>query len=514
MPTQSLSTAISTFGKSCKAKLANRAAAGALEDQLRAPLEGLFKELSTLVGLQEATVTLVGESALGALATRPDYAVTVRDALVGFIEVKAPGKGADPRRFAEEHDKKQWTKLKSLPNLLYTDGNSFSLWRDGKLVDKLVELEGDVETAGAKLAAPATLLPLVGDFLTWTPTPPRSVKQLAETAARLCRLLRDEVTEELQRDNPGLTSLAKEWRGLFFPQATDAEFADGYAQAVTFGLLVARAKDIELKSGIDKAALELRKSNSLIGTALRLLTDSPDVQQALDSALRTLARVLDAVHWPTLTKGDVDAWLYFYEDFLAVYDNALRKSTGSYYTPPEVVTAMVRLVDEALRDPALFALPQGLASREVTLADPAVGTGAYLLGAMRAIARTVENDLGPGAVPGAIASAAERLIGFEMQFGPYAVAQRAHGGNPDADERQGRRRTQSSCLASLHHRHARRSVCDADAIFGAHPADRRIAQTGEQDQARRKDHRRDRQSAVQGEGEGPRRLDRVGKRHE
>lgn len=423
MPTQSLSTAISTFGKSCKAKLANRAAAGAPEDQLRAPLEGLFKELSTLVGLQEATVTLVGESALGALATRPDYAVTVHDALVGFIEVKAPGKGADPRRFAEEHDKKQWTKLKSLPNLLYTDGNSFSLWRDGQLVDKIVTLDGDVETAGAKLAAPATLLPLIGDFLTWTPTPPRSVKQLAETAARLCRLLRDEVTEELQRNNPGLTSLAKEWRGLLFPQATDDEFADGYAQAVTFGLLVARAKDIELKSGIDKAALELRKSNSLIGTALRLLTDSPEVQQALDSALRTLSRVLDAVHWPTLTRGDPDAWLYFYEDFLAVYDNALRKRTGSYYTPPEVVTAMVRLVDEALRDPALFALPQGLASREVTLADPAVGTGAYLLGAMRAIARTVENDLGRGAVPGAIASAAERLIGFEMQFGPYAVAQ-------------------------------------------------------------------------------------------
>jgi hypothetical protein len=51
---------------------------------------------------------------------------------------------------------------------------------------------------------------------------------------------------------------------------------------------------------------------------------------------------------------------------------------------------MVRLVDEALRDPALLGLAQGLAAREVTLADPAVGTGAYLLGALRSIARTVE----------------------------------------------------------------------------------------------------------------------------
>jgi hypothetical protein len=48
----------------------------------------------------------------------------VNNALVGFIEVKAPGKGADPRRFNEEHDKKQWSKLKTLPNLIYTDGNA------------------------------------------------------------------------------------------------------------------------------------------------------------------------------------------------------------------------------------------------------------------------------------------------------------------------------------------------------------------------------------------------------
>ena len=101
---------------------------------------------------------LVGETTLADIKTRPDYAVTVSKALVGFIEVKAPGKGADPRKFSDPHDKAQWDKLKSLPNLLYTDGNAFSLWRDGELVGEIVHLEGDVETAGAKLAAPAALL--------------------------------------------------------------------------------------------------------------------------------------------------------------------------------------------------------------------------------------------------------------------------------------------------------------------------------------------------------------------
>ncbi|MGL4440127.1 MAG: type ISP restriction/modification enzyme [Bosea sp. (in: a-proteobacteria)] len=422
MTALSASAAVSAFGSATRAKLSNKAATGAPEDQLRAPMEGLFRDLSALLGLPDGVVSLVGENTLSHLKVRPDYAVTVRNALVGFIEVKAPGKGANPLRFTDEHDRKQWGKLKSLPNLLYTDGNSFSLWRDGALQGSVV-LEGDVETSGDELKAPPTLLPLINDFLTWKPISPRNARQLAETAARLCRLLRDEVTEELERGNPGLTLLATEWRSLLFPNASNAEFADGYAQAVTFGLLVARARGIELKDGIGKAALELRTSNSLIATALRLLTDDPLIQSALKTSTDTLTRVLDVVDWPTLTKGNPDAWLYFYEDFLAVYDNALRKRTGSYYTPPEVVAAMVRLVDEALRDPALFGRPLGLASRDVTIADPAVGTGAYLLGALRRIAETVEADLGPGAVPGAIAAAAERLIGFEMQFGSFAVAQ-------------------------------------------------------------------------------------------
>jgi type I restriction-modification system DNA methylase subunit len=58
----------------------------------------------------------------------------------------------------------------------------------------------------------------------------------------------------------------------------------------------------------------------------------------------TLVRVLDAINWHAISKGKPDARLYFYEDFLAVYDNKLRKLTGSYYTPPEVVEPMIRLV--------------------------------------------------------------------------------------------------------------------------------------------------------------------------
>ena len=418
-----LAEAISSFGTATKSKLSNIAIAGSAEDQLRAPLERLIQDLSAIVDFPSGSIELVGETSLSDLATRPDYAVVAHKALVGFIEVKAPGKGANPRRFDDPHDKDQWKKLKSLPNLLYTDGNSFSLWRDGEPQGSIVYLEGDVETSGASLASPITLISVIADFLGWRPVPPRNPRQLAEISARLCRLLRDEVVEQIARGSSALTELADDWRVLLFPQATDDEFADGYAQAVTFGLLVARAKDISLAAGIDHAAQELRKTDSLIGTALRLLTDDSANQDALKTSLGTLTRVLEEVNWSALSKGNTDAWLYFYEDFLEIYDNALRKRTGSYYTPPEVVDAMVRLVDDALRSSDLFGRRFGFASSDVTIADPAVGTGTFLLGVLRRIATVIEDDQGAGAVPAAIEAAARRLIGFELQFGPFAVAQ-------------------------------------------------------------------------------------------
>ena len=49
------------------------------------------------------------------------------------------------------------------------------------------------------------------------------------------------------------------------------------------------------------------------------------------------------MHWDAISKGDPETWLYFYETFLTTYDSDLRRKTGSYYTPPEVVLSMVRL---------------------------------------------------------------------------------------------------------------------------------------------------------------------------
>src|ERR1039458_1018913 len=94
-----IESAIATFGARAKEKLSNPAAMGQPEDQLRAPFESLLSDIAELLRLPKSAVAAVGESSVSDLKTRPDYAITVRNALVGFVELKAPGKGADPRKF-------------------------------------------------------------------------------------------------------------------------------------------------------------------------------------------------------------------------------------------------------------------------------------------------------------------------------------------------------------------------------------------------------------------------------
>ena len=83
------------FGVNAKQKLSNPGAKGAPEDQLRAPFEQLLADICEICNFASGVVVPVGETSLSDLKIRPDYSVTVHGALVGFVEMKAPGKGAD-----------------------------------------------------------------------------------------------------------------------------------------------------------------------------------------------------------------------------------------------------------------------------------------------------------------------------------------------------------------------------------------------------------------------------------
>src|SRR5438105_8207879 len=62
--TLTLATAVSRYGADAKGKLANPSASGEPEDQLRAPLETLFADLTELCGMPRDAFAAVGESAI------------------------------------------------------------------------------------------------------------------------------------------------------------------------------------------------------------------------------------------------------------------------------------------------------------------------------------------------------------------------------------------------------------------------------------------------------------------
>ncbi|HSP44255.1 MAG TPA: hypothetical protein VLO11_15375 [Luteolibacter sp.] len=89
-----LDSVISTFGATAKQKLSNPSSTGEPEDQLRSPFEQLIKDMADLSGFLPSHIAAIGETSLSDLKTRPDYSITVQNALTGFVELKAPGKGA------------------------------------------------------------------------------------------------------------------------------------------------------------------------------------------------------------------------------------------------------------------------------------------------------------------------------------------------------------------------------------------------------------------------------------
>jgi hypothetical protein len=273
------------------------------------------------------------------------------------------------------------------------------------------------------------VLGLLTDFLSWQPIIPTrpgaaggqleiDLKGLADLLAPLCRMLRDDVTDALKDPQSPLVQLAKDWRQLLFPDASDEQFADSYAQTVTFALLLARSEGAD-PLALASAEAALAAEHSLLSRALQVLTD-PNAQAEISASLNLLIRVIGAVPPAALT-GPKDPWLYFYEDFMQVYDPDFRKKMGVYYTPVEVVRAQVRLIDDLLTNRLGKAL--GFADPGVITLDSAAGTGTYLLGVIDHALNKVEAQQGPGAVPGQATALAGNIYGFEIMVGPFAVSE-------------------------------------------------------------------------------------------
>lgn len=434
-------SALEAFAEALKAKFVLPGSASP-EDQLKPVVADLLKSAGTACGL---TVESRTETHLSDHKVRPDIAIYVGGLICGYIELKAPGLGADAPKLKGEHNKKQWEKLKGLPNLIYTDGREWTLYRTGERPDgqPIVRLEDDpVDKGKAAVTKDDTerLERLLRDFFGWQPNVPHNPTGLAKYLAPLTRFLRSEVEVAVGQVGSAVELLANEWRQFFFPDSDNAKFADAYAQTVTYAMLLARLSGAA-KLDPAMAAKALDKNNGLLARALELLGHE-DARKELSVGFEMLQRSLEALSPHDFLKSKLDLWLYFYEDFLAAYDPQLRKDYGVYYTPREVVELQVRLAGELLEK--RFKKKLGFADDGVVFLDPAVGTGTYPVAAVKHGLERVRARSGPGAVGARARQMAENMHGFEVLVGPYAVAHlrltQAPGGRDERRESGGRAR--------------------------------------------------------------------------
>lgn len=405
------------------------AVSGEPEAQLTTPVSNLFTALVEHSGL--GRLRLIRESRLS--GSRPDFAAlherTGRAYQVGYIELKAPDIVADPSQWTGRNAA-QWQKMSAEAEiLLLCNGRVARLYQNGEPVGDPASLPFDDNNGWD--AEP--LLGLLRRFIEARPTPVTSVSDLSRRLAVRTADLRDRLLWLLEQSGEAgdtARGALAAWKQHVHPQSSERDFADGVSQVVAYGMVLAALSAIGADADSDgyitvaEARAAIRGISPVMAAAFAPLVDKPVLFAAVEAelgALETLVSAIDARRVNRSADHRGEPWLYFYEDFLSVYDPEERKQAGVYYTPTAIVQAMVRIVDHLLVE--RFGIRLGFADRSVVTLDPATGTGTFPLAVIdRAVERAVE-ERGPGGREQAATSLTHNLFAFELLPGPYAVAQ-------------------------------------------------------------------------------------------
>ncbi|MFC2053491.1 type ISP restriction/modification enzyme [Chloroflexota bacterium] len=273
----------------------------------------------------------------------------------------------------------------------------------------------------------------------------RSAQSLASELASMAATIRDLVMEIYSFEHVGgpLHQLYLSFKTVLIHDLSVEDFADMYAQTITYGLFSARATQ-EGDFAIQDVAGMIPNTNPFLKELLGELT----TQEAVDLdelGVGQLVQLLQDVDIEAILrdfgrqkKGE-DPVIHFYETFLKEYDAEKKVQRGVFYTPDPVVSFIVRSVDQILRTE--FDCPDGLADTgtmewkgntvpKVQILDPATGTGTFLKYVIQSVWDTfykksqkisaglrkekwnkyVSEHLLP------------RLYGFELMMAPYTIA--------------------------------------------------------------------------------------------
>lgn len=399
-------------------------AAGAQVDpeaQVTGPFSVFISEFCEAAGIGEAR--LFREAQLDGV--KPDFDVRVDNRQRGWIELKKPGHSIDGSTW-KGREKSQWELLAELDPLIVSDGHKARLYRVGIPVGEDVLLPSN----GADAWDPQPLEDMLRLFTSVVPTPIKRVSQLARRLAPLARMLRDHIAEGLtpQTPVPAVEEAKKIWTANVHEGANDEEFSNDLAQVIAYSLAIAAMqpgvnsnKDHYISLGEARDAL--RAHHGVLAATLGPALEVPGLKDALDSQIGAIERLVSGVDQKAISSSTDprgEPWLWFYEDFLQIYDPEARKKAGVYYTPTEVVQMQVRHVDHILRE--VFGRKLGFGDKQVVTLDPATGSGTYPLTVLDKAAEVALSQRGAAGPAQVAKNLIDNLLAFEILPGPYSVA--------------------------------------------------------------------------------------------
>ncbi len=363
-------------------------------------------------------------------AGNPDFRVwDGKQHIIGYIEAKAP-RERDLQRISETEQLKRYRG--TFPNLILTNFTEFRLYRNGELVDSVQIARPFVATKLGRippLEHADEFEKLLSKFFSFSLPKLYSAESLATALAVRTRFLRDEVVaqelaQEKERGTGDLLGFYEAFQRYLIGGLKLEDFADLYAQTITYGLFAAR---VRTKEGFNR-----RVAFNAIPHTIGILRDMfrfislGDLPQSLEWIVDDIAEVLavsdvgEILHRYFHEGKGADPIVHFYETFLKKYDPQERQRRGVYYTPESVVLYIVRSLHEILKEK--FGKSDGLASDGVTLLDPAAGTMTFVAKAAQQAVDEFVGKYGEGSRASFLHDhVLQNFYAFELMMAPYAI---------------------------------------------------------------------------------------------
>jgi predicted helicase len=399
----------------------------AREESYYKHLDGLLKKYAEIQDIKNIDITILPKKTE---AGNPDFRVwDGGNHITGYIEAKNPSiTNLDIIENSEQVERYRST----FPNVILTNFFEFRLYRDNERIAQAM-IGRPVIATRLRTAPPienvSEFIKLLELFFSFSQPEVKTARSLAIELAKRTRFLRDEVIAVELEKNGGrghkqIHGFFKAFKEYLIKNLTEGQFADIYAQTITYGLFAAKTRS--------KGDFNRRSAFDYIPHTIGVLRDLfrfislEEPPKSLQIIVEDIAAVLNITNVNDILreyyrdgKGK-DPIIHFYETFLETYDPEIRERRGVYYTPEAVVGYIVRSIHSLLK--SHFGLDDGLASEEVKLLDPAAGTLTFPAEAIRVAAREYKDKYGEGGLHKWIKDhILVNYYAFELMMAPYAV---------------------------------------------------------------------------------------------